>query len=218
MANKRALDEVAEKKMLELHQEGYSGTVIAEKLGVKPKTLYPYLHKHGIRNARGGKRTFIEERVLTRVKELYARGLSVRAVAEQVDLPWGVVHARLKEEGVELRAAGFQEGDGHHAWRGGRIQTEQGYVLVRVGPEDPFYSMGQSRTNSPGKYVLEHRLVMARKLRRVLLDHETVHHVDGDRANNDPSNLQLRQGKHGKGAAHRCGDCGSTNIIPLALS
>ena len=28
----------------------------------------------------------------------------------------------------------------------------------------------------------------------------TVHHIDGNRKNNDPSNLELRYGNHGKGA------------------
>ena len=39
--------------------------------------------------------------------------------------------------------------------------------------------------------VLEHRLVMARKIGRPLAKDEFVHHIDGNRANNDPSNLVL---------------------------
>lgn len=42
-----------------------------------------------------------------------------------------------------------------------------------------------------GKEYKEHRLVMERKLGRPLRDAENVHHLDGDRLNNDPSNLEL---------------------------
>jgi hypothetical protein len=43
----------------------------------------------------------------------------------------------------------------------------------------------------PRGYVSEHRLVMEKKIGRRLRDGEVVHHVDGDTANNDPSNLEL---------------------------
>jgi hypothetical protein len=42
-----------------------------------------------------------------------------------------------------------------------------------------------------GKRVLEHRLIMEKVLGRSLFADENVHHKDGDRANNDPSNLEL---------------------------
>jgi len=43
-----------------------------------------------------------------------------------------------------------------------------------------------------GKWVLQHRLVMERKLGRKLTPHEHVHHVDEDGLNNDPDNLELK--------------------------
>ena len=41
------------------------------------------------------------------------------------------------------------------------------------------------------KAVLEHRLVMSRILGRALTKNEIVHHIDFDRANNDPDNLDV---------------------------
>jgi HNH endonuclease len=42
-----------------------------------------------------------------------------------------------------------------------------------------------------GKGHKEHRLIMERVLGRPLRSNENVHHLDGDRLNNDPSNLEL---------------------------
>ena len=94
--------------------------------------------------------------------------------------------------------------------------TPQGYVMALVREDDPFFSMAQKKADG-AHYVLEHRLIMAHQLGRPLEEHETVHHIDGNRKNNAPENLQLRQGKHGKGAALRCATCGSAHLIGAPL-
>jgi len=93
-------------------------------------------------------------------------------------------------------------------------------------PSKKYEFKGQSKTViewseetgiGKGSYALEHRIKIARHLGRLLLESETVHHINGDRSDNCLSNLQLRIGRHGKGQAYCCAECGSSNLRPIEL-
>lgn len=82
------------------------------------------------------------------------------------------------------RKEGFKKGNivqsgENNATFKGRI-TDRGYILV-YSPEHPY------RTKN--KYVLEHRLVMEKKLGRYLTKDEVVHHLNGIKNDNRPENL-----------------------------
>lgn len=50
---------------------------------------------------------------------------------------------------------------------------------------------GYTRADMDGRTYYAHRLVMMGRLGRELLPSETVHHKNGDRSDNSPSNLEL---------------------------
>lgn len=79
-----------------------------------------------------------------------------------------------------------QPGKTHSCWRGGRRIDTNGYVQIRLYPDDFFYQM-IDRTG----YVYEHRLVMAKHLKRCLLPWEVVHHKNGISDDNRLENLML---------------------------
>lgn len=156
---------------------------------------------------------------LARMIVEYKEGKSTEALGTSLGISAGTVAARLQKAGVKLRAPGFKVGKDHHAWKGGRIEHE-GYLQVLIYPDDPYYVMAKVKSASAngGRYVLEHRYKMAKKLKRCLAEHETVHHKDGNTLNNNLHNLQLRQGNHGKGSSFRCCNCGSYNVEATALA
>lgn len=72
-------------------------------------------------------------------------------------------------------------GDKNWRWKGGRWITFEGYVMIYC-KDHPY---------SRGGYILEHRLVMEKKLNRYLEPYEVVHHKNGIKDDNRPENLDL---------------------------
>lgn len=196
----------------------YAGGEGAQKLGAAyactPHTILDVLRRHDVTIAPQGPRyrQFTpQERAAMR--QQYAAGASQSAIARTFGTHQAIVSRVLREDGLtpERRP---RRGAASNQWKGGRIHTAGGYVRVLMAPDHPFATAMRDRTG----YVLEHRLVMAEALGRPLLPHETVHHIDGQHDHNDLHNLQLRFGRHGKGAVYCCADCGSTHIVAVPLA
>lgn len=86
-------------------------------------------------------------------------------------------------------------------YKGGRISDSNGYIRVLM--------KGHHRQNNAG-YVLEHILVMENILGRRLSSAENVHHINGDRKDNNPKNLELWHVKQPKGIRvkdYHCSGC-----------
>lgn len=183
---------------------------LAEKHSTNTATVRNTLARVGTqtRSARRGV-FWTDERVAEMVRR-YEGGESQQAIADSLGVNQTVVSMRLINAGVVTRSR--KRGAAHPAWRGGRRVAPGGYVWVR--PDEDDLPLVERLSNG---YVFEHRLVMARALGRQLLKSETVHHINGDRADNRLANLQLRQGNHGKGVRMQCNACGSHDVVAVSL-
>jgi hypothetical protein len=94
-------------------------------------------------------------------------------------------YGRSKSCGHRKRLTGSQ----NPSWRGGRTRHAAGYVVI-------------NGTKIRGKYPdrkLEHTVVMEKILGRKLFLNETVHHKNGIRSDNRPTNLELWASHHPSG-------------------
>lgn len=83
----------------------------------------------------------------------------------------------LRKRGRKLkRTRPSPIGAKHHSWRGGRFIASDGYVKIWIAPR---------------KHRKEHFLVLEEFLQRPLLPDEVVHHIDGNKTNNELENLAL---------------------------
>lgn len=216
MANHRRITEEQEREIEKMSKDGHAASVVARSLELPYDTVLRTMRRMGLPVSRSSRRSGLSSKEVSMLVQEYQEGVSTENLGEAYGVSAATAATYVREAGVALRPAGFRRGADHHKWNGGKTIGSQGYVLVRLYPDDPFFGMAQEKAEG-ASYVLEHRLVMARSLGRPLEEHETVHHVDGNKQNNDRSNLQLRQGRHGKGSVLVCADCGSHNLIHAPL-
>jgi hypothetical protein len=195
--------------VVQAYVDGLTFAEVARRFDLSTEQVRCRVRKAGVssRGNTSGKYSEITNDLVDKILELYGLGQSKTRIARDLGLLPFHVKRVLEDNGISPEQRWAVRGD-HPNWRGGRwIDPASGYVWVRLLPNDPLYPMSYKGP------LFEHRYAMAKHLGRLLTENETVHHKDGDKQNNDPENLQLRQGNHGKGATFTCQDCGSHNIV-----
>ena len=81
-------------------------------------------------------------------------------------------------------------------WKAGIVFID-GYKYISVN-DHPYSKTFGGIT----KYYLEHRLIIEKYIGRILEPHETVHHIDGDKLNNQIENLMLCETENQHNSIH----------------
>lgn len=115
----------------------------------------------------------------------YSSGKSMGTIAKQLGITPSGVRKYFVKYGIARRGTtdhfkGIPELNPN--WRGGRKCAKDGYIHI-YRPDHP--------NAIEGKYVYEHQLVMEEHIGRYIRKGEVVHHIDGNKHNNDISNLLL---------------------------
>jgi transposase len=207
----RAISDQEAQGVLAEYRSGVSAAKIAKARGCGTEAILNVLKRNGIEIRSSRKPMTADE--ITKAAELYREGATHKRVAEALGRSEQTVIRHLRTHHPEICRPKSGKGPMSPGWGGGR-HVSHGYVYVYADQDD---QLAQAMKDKGG-YVPEHRLVMARKLGRALLSTETVHHIDGNQENNDPGNLQLRQGKHGKHIVMRCRCCGSNDIEAIEIA
>jgi DNA-binding CsgD family transcriptional regulator len=201
-------------QVVDLYNQGHSLNAVARQLGCVVETVRYHLKAAGIqRRLRGGHSKLMTDQIREQIVTMYQENMSQEAIGKRLGYSQSKVSHVIRAKGISTRLTGIR----NHQWNGGR-NVHHGYVKVYIDA----LSMSDrelARAMSPGdqQYIPEHRLVMAHYLGRPLRKEETVHHINENKTDNRIENLQLRIGRHGKGACYRCAKCHSIDLEPMPL-
>lgn len=195
--------------LVEKYQSGVLTADLAKEFGVSKASVRNSVKGLGgaMRNRGQTPEDLTGERIKTAC-EMWDAGKTQFEIAESLGVHQGTVSHWIRNGEIpvarRLRLSRVRLGDG-----AGIVTNSDGYQLIyRACVPEKYHAM----MNGSG-YIPMHRYIMALTMGRPLHKNETVHHLDGNKANNAATNLQLRHGKHGKGIVMCCAKCGSFDII-----
>jgi hypothetical protein len=141
------------------------------------------------------------------IKDLYLSGMSIPQVSEHTGVPLSTIRFRLKRLGVlrgrkeALQLASKQGRLGKHLVGVSRTFSDEHKAAISKGRKKwaDKNAKGTSikpngyleYTRGPNKFRSVHVVRMEQHIGRKILPGECVHHIDGDKQNNDLSNLRL---------------------------
>lgn len=200
----RRFSPTEEAEIAAAYSKGASSDTLTRRYGCSIWLIRRIAREHGhIINGVGIYHAQLRGEAVDEVVALWTeQGLPIQQIADKFDVSYTVIRGVLHQQGIVIP----------NRRRLKEVRTNGRWILVHVAANDPMAVMARS-----SGFVFQHRLVMARHLGRPLTGRETVHHIDGDTGNNDLSNLQLRQGQHGRGVMYACVECGSRNVVTVPL-
>jgi len=117
--------------------------------------------------------------------EYWKKNKSFESIAKEYGVCHATIQNRFNEYKIPRRSftdKSHRTGKNSYSWKGGSYISTWGYKYI--------LTLNHPRNKSK-KYIPEHILVMEKTLGHYLNQKEIVHHKDGIKLNNLPSNLQL---------------------------
>ncbi len=181
---------LTEQELRELYDKLGTALSVAKEIGVCKKTVLKNLKRYGIE--RTGKKQ-LSDNDKQMIDRMAADGYTVNEISKVI----GFSNVAIRRYAIH---AGITIVNKYHK---GFVVTDSGYKKL----------LRPTHIRADGKgYVGEHTLVMESYIKRLLKSDEIVHHIDGDKLNNDIGNLKLMTEQEHKSLHARNGDCGFAKV------
>lgn len=189
---------------LRAYEDGRSSFEVARLLGINHSTVRKWAKAAGINRERE-----LPNEIKEAALSAYEAGFTLKETSAMLGVGTTTISYWVKVNGVG-RGQGI-------SGLGPPIASGNGYLVQTVGKDHWLYPHANGAAGYNSRRMPQHRIVMAEHIGRPLRSNETVHHLNGDRADNRIENLELHPGSHGAGQRWICANCGCSDrkAIPL---